>query len=130
MMWLVAAFTLIPILELGLLIEMGRRIGALPTIALVLATGICGAAMARFQGFLILSRMASDLSQGIIPGDSIIDGVLVLVAGVLLITPGVLTDIAGLLLLVPQVRVVVREWLKSRLRQWVSTGVVWVFRRR
>lgn len=127
--WLIPALAVVPIIELALLIEIGRRVGVWYTVALVLLTGSAGLTVARMQGLSILTKLSSELSQGQIPGNTIVDGVLLLIGAVLLITPGVLTDLAGLLLLVPPVRAVVREWLKARLKSWVSSGSVWVFRR-
>ncbi|MGE5485540.1 MAG: FxsA family protein [Ignavibacteriales bacterium] len=129
MTWLIPALAVVPIIELALLIEIGRRVGVWYTVALVLLTGSAGLTVARMQGLSILTKLSSELSQGQIPGNTIVDGVLLLIGAVLLITPGVLTDLAGLLLLVPPVRAVVREWLKARLKSWVSSGSVWVFRR-
>ncbi len=130
MMLIVPALALVPVAELALLIEIGRRVGVWWTVTLVLLTGAVGLTIARLQGFSILRRLSSELSQGLIPGDTILEGVLLLAGALLLITPGVLTDLAGLLLLVPPVRALAREWFKVRLRRWMSSGSVWVFRRR
>ncbi|MGE5543071.1 MAG: FxsA family protein [Bacillota bacterium] len=129
MTWLIPVLAVVPVVELALLIEIGRRVGVWYTVALVLLTGAAGLTVAKMQGLSILAKLSSELSQGQIPGDTIVDGVLLLIGAALLITPGVLTDITGLLLLVPPARAVAREWLKRRLRRWVSSGGVWVFRR-
>lgn len=111
---LLLLFTLVPLVELIILIRIGGRIGALPTILMVLGIGLIGAWLARREGFRALARIRRDLAEGRLPGDSTIDALLVLVAGVLMITPGLLTDVGGLALLIPPARAAVRRWLKRR----------------
>ena len=101
---LAVLFILITILEFTVLIEIGRRIGTLYTLMLVFGAGIAGAVLARMEGLRILSRIQEDLRAGTMPAEQLFDGLLVLVAGVLLITPGYLSDVAGLLLLFPPSR--------------------------
>ena len=101
---LAVLFILIPILEFTVLIEIGRRIGTLYTLMLVFGAGIAGAILAKMEGLRILSRIQEDLQAGTMPAEQLFDGLLVLVAGVLLITPGFLSDVAGLLLLFPPSR--------------------------
>lgn len=115
-------FTLVPLLELMLLIEVGRKIGTLNTIAIVVLTGIVGAALARAQGFSIITRIQSELHQGKLPGESLLDGALVLAGAVLLLTPGLITDTMGLCLLLPVTRSLVKKYLKSYLRSKIQTG--------
>ena len=113
-------FTLMPLLELWLLFQLSGRFGFWTTIAVVLATGMVGAALARWQGWQAMQRIRSEMSHGILPAQAMGDGVMILVAGVLLITPGVITDALGLALLVPPVRTAVRKllqlWLAKRVR--------------
>ena len=111
---LLLLFTLVPLFELMLLIEIGKRINAGPTIGLVIVTGIVGAALARQQGLRTFARINHDLAAGHLPGDSLIDALLIFVAGALLVTPGVMTDGVGFLLLLPPVRAVLRNHLKKR----------------
>ena len=85
---LLLLFITIPFLELYLLLELGRRVGALPTIALTIATGVLGAALARAQGFAALRRIQRDSASGQLPAGALLEGALILVAGVLLLTPG------------------------------------------
>jgi len=98
------AFTVIPILELALLVRVGGWLGLVPTIAIVLSTGIIGAWLARREGLRALRAIQAEAASGRVPADELIHGLLILVAGIVLITPGVLTDLAGLLLLVRPVR--------------------------
>lgn len=101
---LLLLFIVLPAVELALLIEIGSRIGTLETLALIAATGVVGAALARRQGLGVLRRLQQETAAGRLPADSLLDGVFVLVAGALLVTPGVLTDVFGLLCLVPAFR--------------------------
>lgn len=84
--------------------KIGAVLGFLPTIALVISTGMIGAFLARQEGFRVMREWQHDISQGRIPKDGVISGLLLLVGGVLLVTPGVLTDGVGLLLLIPMTR--------------------------
>ena len=102
---LLLLFIAVPIIELILLIKVGQQIGALATIVIVILTGIMGASLARREGIQIFSKIRSTLNQGEIPGKEMVEGVLILIGGVLLLTPGFLTDLAGFSLLIPQIRV-------------------------
>lgn len=102
--YLLGLFILVPAVELALLIEVGSRIGTLSTLALIVVTGIVGASLARIQGFQVLMRIQSSVNRGELPASSLVDGVIILVAGALLITPGLLTDAFGFLCLVPAFR--------------------------
>lgn len=124
---LLLAFTVIPLIELYLLILIGQAIGAFPTIALVVLTGTLGASLARQQGFSVWTRINREMNAGHFPANDMIDAVLILASGVTLLTPGVITDIIGFLLLIPVTRRPVREFLKRRFRrmnlQTYHTGV-------
>ena len=106
---LMILFTAIPLVELWLLFQMGNWIGFWTTIGLVLGTGFAGAALARWQGWQVMERVQGEMRQGMLPASAMGDGALILVAGVLLITPGVLTDLLGLSLLVPPVRTLLKK---------------------
>jgi UPF0716 protein FxsA len=116
---LAVLFIAIPILEFAVLIEIGRRIGTLNTLILVFGAGILGAVLAKMEGLRILGRIQDDLRAGIMPADQLLDGLLVLIAGVLLITPGFLSDITGMLLLVPPTRYPVKMFLRRMIRHWI-----------
>ena len=109
---LILLFTVIPLIELYLLIQVGRYLGSFQTIMIVLITGIIGGLLARSQGLSVQRQIRLDLQKGIIPTDSLIDGCFILIAGALLITPGMITDIFGFVLMVP----FFRGWLKKRLK--------------
>jgi UPF0716 protein FxsA len=106
---LLLLFTVVPLIELYLLITIGGVIGVMPTIAIVLGTGILGAWLARWQGLAVIRRINDEMAAGRLPTDALIDGLLVLVAAAVLLTPGLLTDAAGFVLLVPGSRAAVRK---------------------
>lgn len=116
MLWkLFLAFTLIPVSEIYILITIGGQIGILPSIALVILTGIIGASLARSQGLQTLGRIRDSFQQGLVPGEELLNALLIAIAGIILLTPGFLTDAAGLFLLIPATRTLCREWLKRRM---------------
>ena len=119
-------FTLLPLLELFILIKLGTVIGALPTVLIVVFTGGAGALLARHQGGHVWLRIQRELEQHRFPADDLIDGLMLIVAGALLITPGILTDLAGFSILIPATRRPMREWLKSRLARMMASGNVHV----
>ncbi len=118
-------FTIVPLIEIYVLIKVGQHIGALDTIMLVLFTGIFGAWMARSQGLLVLKKIQTDLQSGQLPADSLTDGLIILIGGVLLITPGIITDCTGLLLLFPQSRKVFKKLLTSQFKKYISKNNVY-----
>jgi len=113
-------FTAVPIAELFLLLWIGERIGLLATLALVFGTGILGAALARTQGLKTFLEVQREFAAGRLPASALIDGLLILVAGAVLLTPGLLTDLCGFFLLVPPgrrlVRGVLRRWFEKKVR--------------
>ena len=121
---LLLLFVVVPIVELVLLIEIGQRVGTLATIGLIMGTGVVGASLARQQGLSTLARLRKDLDEGRLPAEAIVDGVLILVAGAVLITPGVLTDLFGFLCLVPACRRRLTRNLKRRFERAVRDGTV------
>ena len=102
--YLLVLFTVVPVLELYILIKVGDSLGILNTIAVVVITGIAGAAFAKSQGIYLLSKIRNMLIQGQLPGKELLQGAMVLCGGVMLITPGFMTDIIGFSLLVPYTR--------------------------
>ena len=117
-------FVLTPLVELAILVYLGTIIGALYTILIVVATGILGAFMARNQGLAALSRIRGSIERGIIPSNEIFDGALILVGGLLLLTPGIITDIIGFALLIPQTRRIIGRWLRSLIRSRIQRGEI------
>jgi UPF0716 protein FxsA len=115
-----ALLIVVPIVEIAVAIQVAHYIGGLDTVLLLLGLSLGGVWLAKQAGFGVLARMRSQVDQGVLPGNEIIDGVLVFVAGVLLLVPGFVTGIIGLVLLIPPVRVTVRNGVKRRLRGRVA----------
>ena len=123
MFWILfLSFTLIPVLEIYLLIRVGEHIGAMRTVLLVIATGFAGAYLARMQGMQTMFRVRASLQQGIMPADELLNALLIFIAGVVLLTPGFMTDAAGLLLLIPETRNIFKRFLKRKFDQMARDG--------
>jgi UPF0716 protein FxsA len=121
---LLLLFLITPVIELALLLEVGDRIGFWPTIALIVATGVAGSLLMRYQGMAVWGRFNRRLAQGGLPGKELADGVIILVAGAFLLTPGVLTDVVGLVGLIPLTRAPLRNYLMKRVRRKMDDGTV------
>ena len=115
-------FIVTPLVEMAILIELGRRLGTWRTIGIVLLTGFVGASLAKAQGSQVYRNLTRSLYNGELPHDYLIEGVLLFVGGALLITPGVLTDVVGFGLVLPWTRRLVREQVKSQLRKRLIYG--------
>ena len=114
MLLIVLVFILVPIAELYVIIQVGQAIGALPTIAILIADSILGSMLLKSQGRTVWRRFQETMQAGRVPHREVFDGVLVIFGGAFLITPGFLTDIIGVLLLLPPTRAVFRRWLIRR----------------
>ena len=121
---LILLFLLTPAIELGLLIQVDKLIGFWPTIGLILVTGMAGSYLARREGVSTWQRLNKRLTQGDLPGKELVDGVIILVAGALLITPGVLTDVIGFMGLLPPTRYVIRRFVMKRVQKKVENGAI------
>jgi UPF0716 protein FxsA len=117
-------FIFVPLLELYILIKIGGALGAFQTVALVVLTALLGVVLVRFEGLRTLQQIRQSLAQGIVPAEEMVDGVLIFVGGILLITPGVLTDLFALVLLVPFTRTIFKRWLRRRFDRMVAAGNV------
>ena len=115
MLKLLLAFTIIPIIEIYLLIEIGSIFGVLTAITLVILTGSLGAFMARMQGLQTLFRIQKNLREGRMPSGELLDALLIVIAGIVLLTPGFLTDSVGFLLLIPSTRNSIISWLQRQI---------------
>jgi UPF0716 protein FxsA len=124
--YLIALFIGLPIVELALLFKVHERVGMGPTVLLVLLTGIAGAALVRRQGVAILFRIQHEMEAGNLPAPQMIDGIMVLVAGALLVTPGLITDAVGFALLIPVIREYIRGWLRKKMEQKVRSSYIQV----
>lgn len=122
---LLLLFTVVPALELILLIQLGRYVGFWPTAGLVLGTGIVGAWLARREGLKVFRAVSTEMAEGRMPTDHLLDGLLILVAGAVLLTPGLLTDAAGFVLLAPPGRRFIRSVVSKAISKRISaTGPV------
>lgn len=115
-------FVMVPLVELFILIKLGKYLGTLNTILIIILTGILGAAFARSQGAGIISRIRNSLNQGQIPGNELIQGLLILVGGLMLITPGFITDLLGFSLILPQSRKLFVGWLLTYMKNKIQSG--------
>jgi UPF0716 protein FxsA len=111
-------FAVIPVAEIYVLVSVGGAIGVLPTVALVLLTALAGAHLARMQGLAVMMRIRENLAQGFMPAEELLDGLLIFLAGMTLLTPGFLTDIMGLLILLPATRNIFKRWLRKKFEEW------------
>ncbi len=116
---LLIIFILVPLVELYFLIEIGKLIGTLSTIALIVFTGILGAFLARRQGLGVIYQIRYEMSNGRLPASQFVDGLIILLAGAVLLTPGIVTDILGFLCLIPYTR----ENIKKLLWRWFEKAV-------
>ncbi len=115
----------VPIVEIALFIEIGGYIGLWPTLATILVTAVVGAALVRQQGLATLGKAQAEVDAGRVPVRELYDGVCILVAGALLLTPGFMTDALGLALLVPGVRTVLGRRLLLFIKARGTTTVRW-----
>lgn len=121
---LFALFLIVPVVDLALLVAVGDRVGFWPTVAVVVLTALLGSWLAKREGLAAWQRVQGQIASGGVPGQALIDGLLILVAGTLLLTPGFLTDIVGILGLFPPTRAVVRRALRARFERAVREGSV------
>lgn len=118
--YLILLFTVVPVIELALLIKVGQYIGVAYTLGIVVITGIVGAYLAKLQGLLTLGRIQDDINQGIMPADRLFDGVLILCSGILLLTPGFITDLIGFMGLIPFTRRFFKRQFSRKIRNMIS----------
>jgi UPF0716 protein FxsA len=126
---LLAFIIIVPALEIGLLILSGKTFGLIPTILLIISTGVIGAWLAKNQGLRAIQQVQSQMSHGQMPGDTIIDGLCILVGGVLLLTPGFITDSIGFILLVPSTRNWIKPFILKLIRDYLDRRTVTIIRR-
>ena len=122
LIYLILLFTIVPVIELAVLLRVGQFIGVMNTVSLVIFTGVAGAMLTRSQGLRAFLKMQEEISAGRIPGDFMFDGLFILCGGILLLTPGFITDSVGLLMLLPFTRGLFKRWLAYKIRQSVEKG--------
>lgn len=117
---LLVLLTVVPFVELTILLRLADGFGWGATLALVVITGVIGAWLARREGLKVLTRIRTDLNAGVAPTGAVVDGALILVAGIVLVTPGILTDLCGFALLVAPIR----RWARRRLTEAFKKRIV------
>jgi UPF0716 protein FxsA len=118
--YLFLLFTVVPLVELALLIWVGGETQWWVPVLMVLTSGVAGALLTRWQGWRALMRIREEIRAGRLPTEALVDGVMILVAGLFLITPGVITDFLGFALLIPPVRRVIQQAFIAWLRRNVE----------
>ena len=119
---LLLLFIFVPIIELYLLGLLIGRINLMPTIGLIVLTGFFGAALARWQGLSTMRKIREEMRKGRPPAQELVEGVMILVGGIALMTPGILTDLFGFAMLLPGIRTSIARKLKESLVQSVTSG--------
>ena len=115
-------FLIVPIIEIYLLIKVGSVIGGVATVVTLLSISLLGAYLVRTQGFRIFTQIREELSRGRLPAAQMLDGAMVLVGGLLLMTPGFFTDFLGIFFLIPATRRLLKVWLGLWLQARISKG--------
>lgn len=113
-MWLLIAFIAVPMIEIGLFIQVGGAIGLWPTLLIVLVTAVLGTFLVRTQGAMALGQLRTSFSDMRDPTEPLVHGAMILFAGALLLTPGFFTDAVGFALLIPGVRQAAYKALRKR----------------
>ena len=114
------AFTVIPFLEIALLIKLGGQFGFWNTLLVVIITALVGANLARMQGVQTMIRLREALNRGEMPAEEMMDAFIIFLAGIVLLTPGFITDAAGIALLIPVSRNAFKRWLRRKFDRWMA----------
>ena len=114
---LLLLFVFLPMIELYLLIMLGARIGPMPTIGLIVLTGVIGATLARQQGLSTLAKIQNELRKGRAPTQELVEGAMIVVGGLFRLTPGILTDFFGFAMMIPGFRRSLAKQFKVRMPQ-------------
>lgn len=127
---LILLFTLLPFLDLAILLKIGEYIGFTYTLAIVIVTGFLGAYLAKREGRHIISKIKFEMSQGKMPADELIGGLCVLVGGAFLLAPGLITDAFGFFLVLPITRNLFINAIKNKFKKMLSGGNVMFYYRK
>src|SRR5690554_1225713 len=119
---LILILIIAPITELMILIKLYQITSLSTTLGIVLATGIVGAYLAKSQGGLILARIRNEINEGRMPGEQLINGLCVLIGGVLLLAPGLITDTLGFILVIPSTREIFKGFIRGKLDAMAQNG--------
>jgi UPF0716 protein FxsA len=121
-MWLLLLFVVLPAVELYLLVVVGKHMGVLNTVGLIVITGMLGWWLVKAQGMSTLRRIRAETAQGRLPAEEMVSGLCLLGTGLLLITPGFLTDTVGFLVLIPPLRRALARQLMRRFKMKVMSS--------
>ncbi len=121
-------FTIIPVIELALLIKVGSIIGAFNTITIVILTAVAGAYMVKLEGLGIMYRIQQDMQAGVFPAEELINGMMILIAGALLLTPGFFTDFIGFLMVFPVSRNFIKRIARRYIEKKMTSGEIHINR--
>jgi UPF0716 protein FxsA len=122
-LYLFLLLIVLPVAEFFILIKIGMVTAFWVPIAIVLFSGTVGTALARHEGWKVALRVREEMQAGRMPADALIDGFLILVAGVLFVLPGVLSDLVGIVLLFPPSRSLVKRGMRARVRKRVDLRI-------
>lgn len=128
MRYIILLMIIIPAAEIGILVLSGNTIGVWPTIGMIVFTGVLGAYLAKKQGLETIRKVQDQLRLGQMPGNAILDGICVLIGGLLLLTPGFITDIAGFLLLAQPTRIIFKKLMLKWFRNWIDKNTFTIIR--
>ncbi|OEH91920.1 FxsA family protein [Bacillus solimangrovi] len=129
MRYILPFLIIVPAFEIGLLILSGNTLGVWPTILLIILTGVTGAWLAKKEGLQTLQLAQIQLQNGQLPNEAIMDGICILIGGVVLLTPGFITDALGFMLLLPLSRGVIKIWLRKVIQRMIDRGQIHITRR-
>ncbi|ATW28368.1 FxsA family protein [Candidatus Formimonas warabiya] len=118
---------IVPLLELYVMIVLGKSIGLINTLLIIGSTSFFGILLVKREGWQVISKIKSNLNQGQVPGNEVLEGFLVVVGALLFLTPGLITDLLGVFFLFPGSRVVIRNWIKIRLWKWIAQGKIKIY---
>ncbi|MEH7176474.1 FxsA family protein [Neobacillus vireti] len=122
MRYLALSIIVIPAIDIGVLLLSGKTFGFLPTLAFIILTGVVGAYLAKREGLQTIKKAQEQLAYGQIPGDSVLDGICILIGGTLLLTPGFITDVFGFFLLFPPTRKPFKFLMINAIRRRIEKG--------
>ncbi|WP_174729567.1 FxsA family protein [Mesobacillus harenae] len=128
MRYLILLLIIVPAAEIGILLWSGKTIGVPLTILVIISTGLLGAYLAKRQGLETIRRAQDQIRYGRMPGDTILDGICILVGGTLLLTPGFITDAIGFMLLAPPTRIFFKRLLMRISTRWINNGKITIIR--
>ncbi len=125
MLWkAILIFTLVPLLELALLIRVGQYLGVIPTIFIVAVTGFIGVLLAKMQGLSVIQKVRVNLKGARLPAMNMIEGLLIIIGASMLLTPGLITDTAGFLLIIPYSRLRLAQLTRNYFNYLIRERVI------